>query len=56
MLTLLIFFGPKTNPNEKERIEMQKIMQTFREIVLPFVIAQSLIAVFFAGWAYLWIG
>ena len=53
---MFTLFGPKTNPNEKERIEMQKIRRTFREIVLPFVIAQSLIAVFFAGWAYLWIG
>jgi hypothetical protein len=51
-----MLFGSKTNPNEKERIKMQKIMRTFREIVLPFIIAQSLIAGFFAGWAYLWIG
>jgi hypothetical protein len=42
--------------DKKEAIKMNKITQVLRKFVIPILIAQVIIVVFFAGWLYLWIG
>jgi hypothetical protein len=41
--------------NEKEKIEMKKMNLILRNLVIPFAIAQSIIAVSLVGWVYVWI-
>jgi hypothetical protein len=43
------------NINEKEDFKMEKIGKTLYEIILPYVIAQTVIVGFITGWTLLWI-